>query len=141
VREFDDLIQKAFQMSDISSKSAYLGKALELYQGPLAPEIYSEWIETHRRRLEDIYIKSLFLCSEGYAEIRRYEEAMQSLEKIIICDPYNDAAYTKLMEYQINSGDKTSALMTYHKYLDNVTRDLNSTSPKIQSLYRSLVNQ
>ncbi|HEX7475220.1 MAG TPA: tetratricopeptide repeat protein, partial [Dehalococcoidales bacterium] len=141
VREFDELVQKAFQMPDSSSKLACLGKALEVYQGSLAPEIYSEWIEPHRRRLEDIYVKTLFLCSEGYAEIRDYEKAMQSVEKIISCDPYNDIAYTKLMEYQINSGDKTSALMTYHKYIDNVTQDLNSTSPKIQSLYRSLVNQ
>ena len=141
MREFDDLVQKAFQMPDNSSKLACLGKALDLYQGPLAPEIYSEWIEPQRRRLEDVYIKTLFLCSEGYAEIRHYEEAMQSLEKIINCDPYNDIAYSKLMEYQINSGDKTSALRTYRKYIDNVTQDLNSTSPKIQSLYRSLVNQ
>lgn len=138
VNEFRRLLQKAFDKRT-DNKLVYLEKALKLYKAPFAQDMYSDWIETYRRRLEDEYINALFSAVRCYGEQKRFQQSILLMAKAITSDPYNDEAYFKMMECQLANEDKTSAYRTYHRYLDIVVSETKSIYPPIQKLYYNMV--
>jgi DNA-binding SARP family transcriptional activator/predicted Zn-dependent protease len=117
-----------------------LEQAIKLYQGDFMGEFFSEWILERRRSLEDRFITALSSLSKMQIDDGHYDEAIENMLKILELDPFNDEAYSNIMEWQIKKGDSVSALTTYHRYINSVVGELNcSPSPKIELLHEHVL--
>jgi DNA-binding SARP family transcriptional activator len=103
---------------------------------------FSEWILEYRRDLEDKYIGALSVLAMLKSENREYDIAIELMSKAIKLNQFNEEAYCKIIEWQIMKGDKTSAITTYHRYLDQIVKEMDiSPSPKIQNLHQSILQE
>jgi DNA-binding SARP family transcriptional activator len=125
VTEFEGLLKRAEDLPpDSEARATNLERAIQLYRGAFLEEFYSEWTQTHRRQLEDKYLKALSSLAGFYANKGRYEEAIALLQRFIAIDPYQDEVYFQIMEWHLAAGDRTSALRIYKQYLDSVATEV-----------------
>jgi two-component SAPR family response regulator len=105
---------------------AVLEKTLEIYKGPFLNEVYSEWAEEKRKNLEETYLKNLTLLARLYQESGMHPQAIETLERYIATEPYQDDAYYQLIEQHLLLDDEVSASRVYRKYCDTLASDLGS---------------
>lgn len=139
-REFRSLLQQAKNGFPEEKKVGCLEKAVKLYKGPFAEDIYGDWVEETRRELEDQYIGALFTLADFHERHRSHSSAAELVEKIINCDPYNNRAYARLLEWQIAAKEYGSAHQTYQRYQDAVVRELHSSSPRVEELFHRIAD-
>jgi ATP/maltotriose-dependent transcriptional regulator MalT/DNA-binding SARP family transcriptional activator len=123
-----------------SEKADCLEKATALYKGQFAQEIYGDWAERIRQSAESEYIKALLLLADIYSQQHNDQKAITTLECLINCDPYNDEAYARIMQLQIDNKDRVAAQRTYQLYCQNVVPETNSISPQVSRIYQKLTN-
>ncbi len=141
VAEFEGLLSQVENLPpDSKAREAKLERAIELYGGPFMEEFYSEWTEMRRRELEDKYLKALSLLASFYGDQEKYNGAIALLKNSITIDPYQDDLYCQIMEWQLTTGDKTSALRTYKQYLDTVAGEVAFVpSARMQELHKCIL--
>jgi ATP/maltotriose-dependent transcriptional regulator MalT/two-component SAPR family response regulator len=139
--EFEKHLSEADKMpQDTETTATNLQQAIKLYNGPFMEEFYTEWVEARRRKLEDKYLKALFLLASYNILRQKYQSAINLLEEFIRVDPYNDQVYYQMMECYLSLGDKVSALRTYKWYLDNVACDVGVVpSAQIEELHKRML--
>jgi len=141
VIEFECLLNRAESvLQDDETRIKTLERAVELYKGPFMPGHYSEWVETRRRDLEDKLLKGLWLLATLRAGWLEYTEAIAHLERLLTIDPYQDEAYSQLVEYHLAMGNRISASRTYKRYVDTVASELGlSPSPRMYDLHERMM--
>ena len=140
VSEFELKLKNATTNDKIEFIVLSLEQAIELYQGDFMGEFFSEWILERRRSLEDRFITALSSLAKMQIDDGHYNEAIENMLKIIKVDPFNDEAYSNIIEWQIKKGDSVSALTTYHRYINSVVGELNcSPSTKIELLHEHVL--
>lgn len=137
---FQELI-KASRTITGNDKIDYLEKAIELYHGPFAPEIYGDWIEAIRQSTESEYCRCLFLLADLYSQQHDDLKAILALERLIKCDPYNDEAFGRIMELQITCNDIIGAKSTYQRYYQIVVKETNIVSERVNQVYQKLTQK
>lgn len=123
-----------------TEKIKCLEKATDLYYDPFAPDIYGDWVEAIRHETEVENIKALSLLVELFTEQQNKTKAISTLERLIICDPYDEEAYGRMMELQLKNHDNAGARITYHQYRQNVVAETNVISSRVEQVYQKLVN-
>jgi len=143
VTEFENKLNLAFNpRCENELRVASLEQAIELYRGDFMDGFFSEWVLEYRRELEDRYIRALSVLARIKSENREYDSAIELMVKAIKVNQFNEEAYCKIIEWQMTKGDKTSAITTYHRYLDQIVREMDiSPSPKIQSLHQNMLKE
>lgn len=58
VRAFEAELARAAQSHDTSEREKHLAAALELYEGPLLPGFYDDWIPLEESRLEELFLNA-----------------------------------------------------------------------------------
>jgi LuxR family maltose regulon positive regulatory protein len=136
VAEFEDLLLQADNLPHESeARMTNLEQAIQLYRGNFMEGFYGEWVEIHRRYLEDKYLRTLASLAGFYAVSGRYQEAIALLEKFITIDPYQDEIYGQIMEWHLVLGEQPAALRVYRRYINTVVQDTeNALPPYIQAL-------
>jgi DNA-binding SARP family transcriptional activator len=137
--QFRQMIDTSKTLSG-SKKTDCLEKAVAIYKGQFAREIYSDWAERIRLSAETEYIKALFFLADIYSQQHNDQKAIATLEYLINCDAYNDEAYCRIMQLQIDNKDLPAAQRTYQLYCQNVVPETNSISPQISRIYQKLTN-
>jgi DNA-binding SARP family transcriptional activator len=137
--QFRELIGISKTLSG-SEKADCLEKATALYNGQFAQEIYGDWAERIRQMAESEYIKALLWLADIYSQQHNDQKAITTLECLINCDPYNDEAYCRIMQLQIDNKDRVAAQRTYQQYCHNVVPETNSISPQVSRIYQKLTN-
>ena len=103
---------------------------------------FSEWVHGYRRELEDRYISALSVLSKIKGENGEYDSSIDLMVKAIKVNQFNEEAYCKIIEWQMIKGDRTSAITTYHRYLDQIVQEMDiSPSPKMQSLHQRVFKE
>jgi ATP/maltotriose-dependent transcriptional regulator MalT/DNA-binding SARP family transcriptional activator len=136
---FQELIRNSKVLSG-NKKVNCLESAAALYKGPFAVEIYGDWAEKIRQSTENEYIKALLLLADTYSQQHNDQQAVSTLERLINCDPYNDEAYCRMLQLQIDAKDRMAAQRTYQQYCQNVVPETGSISSQINLIYQKLTN-
>ena len=92
VSEFEAAVERGRQ-GDLAS----FEEALRLYDGPLLPTCYDDWIGPDRERLHGLHLEASERLVAGLEERREYRPAMQLLRHVIQLDPLRESAYQALM--------------------------------------------
>lgn len=96
------------QAATVSSDTADLTAALELYQGDFLPNAYADWVFEERARLvEDAVTVAMSLGRRCGASDRR--RASRAFERAIEIEPMQEAPYLALVELYRESGEEELA--------------------------------
>ena len=125
VREFERSVEKTRRITeDDPSYVDRLRKAIDLYCGPFAPTIESEWAEARRRSLEQGFLEVAAKLADRLLQREDYAEAGHACRRLLEYDPYNEAASYKLIKARAALGDYEAALHTYRRYREMLETDL-----------------
>ncbi|MGD0205915.1 MAG: BTAD domain-containing putative transcriptional regulator, partial [Dehalococcoidia bacterium] len=125
VLEFEGRIQKAEQIQRRSTRWARsLRQALDLYRGSFGIDFYSDWLEADRRRLEDMYLRSLAGLAEYERARNNLLEAVSLYEKAVGLDPLNESLWYWLIDTYREAGEVEAATRCYRRYAETVSDQL-----------------
>lgn len=121
-------------------QAAALEEALSLYRGPFLSEVYSEWAEEIRHRLEDRYLRALTALTTLRFQRREYVDVVDLCERLLASDPYHEEAPLWAMESYAALGDRPAALRAFRRYQERLQSDLGaSPPPRMVRLYKHLL--
>ena len=138
--EFESLVRKAEQTRQRSSRWARgLRQAVDLYRGPLGIDFYSDWLEPDRRRLEDMYLRSVARLAEYERQRNNYLEAVTLYERAVSLDPLNESLWYQLIDTYGEAGQLETATRCYRRYADTVRDQLgDEPAAPLTDLYNRL---
>jgi two-component SAPR family response regulator len=138
--EFESLVRKAEQIRQRSTRWAHsVRQAVELYRGPFGNDFYSDWLEAHRRRLEDIYLRCLVRLAEYERQRHNYAEAVLLHEKAVGLDPLNESLWHQLIDTYSEAGQLEAATRCYRRYVETVRDELGEEpAAAVTELYNRL---
>ena len=119
VAEFEAAVERGRR-----GDSAAFEEALRLYDGPLLPTCYDDWIGSHRERLNGLHLEASERLVADLEERREYRRAIQLQRQVIQLDPLRESAYQTLMRIAALAGDRSAGLQAYHAAVTNLHREL-----------------
>ncbi|TME05400.1 MAG: hypothetical protein E6I80_17170 [Chloroflexi bacterium] len=115
---------EAERAQDLKAVRRALTRAVEVYQGDVLPSCYDEWIIPVRDRLRQAFLQALDRLIGLLEGERDYATAISMAQRLLRLDPLHEATYRQLMDLYAASGDRASALRTYHTCTTVLERDL-----------------
>lgn len=104
-----------------------LKEAAKLYAAPYFQDKFYEWSTKHSLWLENEYKRIQNVLADEYARQEQYDKACARLEMILLHDPFDEKAVTRLITILLQTGDTTSAKITYCKYKEILWKELGLT--------------
>ncbi len=119
------------QLHTCTACLARLASAVDLYRGPLLPEVsiqdapaFEEWLLLRRERLNHRVTSALQKLGAAYMERHECERAILYGRQLIALDPYNELGHRTLMRSLVKAGQINEALAVYERLEDLLERDL-----------------
>ncbi len=106
-----------------------LEQAVKLYQGPFAPDVYSDWGGEIRVALEDRYLAALSTLVRSNILRGQREAACQFAEKVLAINPYDGDTWRILIEATSSQGMNGLALRLFRRCCDIFRTELMSEPP------------
>ena len=113
-----------FEMSLEKATTDALQEAITLYNGDLAPDIYSDWIMPRRVYLREEYHAVLLQLGREAARQSRFEEARQFFSQLSLDDPFREDAHRGLMRSLAALGRLKEAIDGYERFEKQLATDL-----------------
>ena len=107
-QEFTSLTAKSDKIS--------LARAIQLYEGDLVPDLYSDWVLLFRERYRNQYLKSLRVLARHLYEDQQYLQAGEILERLVEDEPFDESAVRQLMRAHVQLGQRGLAISVYENY-------------------------
>jgi DNA-binding SARP family transcriptional activator/Tfp pilus assembly protein PilF len=117
-----------------------LDSALALYGGLLLPDVYDEWAQMERERLQVRYLTALECRARQHYEARRWQAALDDAEALLASDPLNEAATHLSMGCHWALGQREAARCVYEAYRQRVRQELGAEpSPETTALCQRIL--
>lgn len=140
VSQFKSALANAKAAQDDQSRIRHLQEAIDLYRGELLPGFYEDWILSQREELHQSFLGALTQLTKLLEDERRYEEAIEAVNRVLRSDPLNEGAYYQSMRLRALKDDRAGALQVYHACAAALKRELDvEPSAEITSLYEQLM--
>ncbi|MEO8456349.1 MAG: tetratricopeptide repeat protein [Chloroflexota bacterium] len=124
VEEYQNAIAEANRAAKGSPEAIKLmEKAMDLYKGPFANDLYSEWVQTLRPQLEEQQMSLLGSLAAAYNDAGDYKKSGAISQRIIELDEFNEQAWYRLMSNYIQSGNAEAARYCYTRYVKIISED------------------
>lgn len=91
-----------------------LERAVKTYAGDLLPSCYDDWILPERETLRQEWHAALERLVARHETNRAYARALEYAQRLLRADPLREEAYARVMRLELERGERTSALRTYH---------------------------
>ena len=143
VAEFEERLtaDHGLPTEDTQSAVVRLRSAVELYRGDLLPGCYDDWIPPAREQLRDQCIDALNKLILLLEHAHDYPAAISYAQRLLRHDPLHEATYRRLMRLYALSGNRASALRTYHTCATVLQRELAvEPSAETRAEYESVLN-
>ena len=116
-------------------------QAVDLYQGPLLPSLYADWIERRRVTVEGLYMEALLGMSECARSRRDYRSALRWLGRALDIDPLREDVHRTLMITYSKMGEKHLVARQYEMLRQHLRQEMGVLpSQETESLARLLLN-
>ena len=145
VQDFERALTEADEaerVQDLRATCQALTRAVEVYRGDLLPSCYDEWIIPERDRLRQAFLRALERLIGLLEREREYATAISMAQRLLRLDPLHEATYRQLMDLYAASGDRASALRTYHACTTVLERELGAApSRATREVYERLLQK
>jgi two-component SAPR family response regulator len=139
VGEFQGLVRAA-EGNDSGAIEA-MEKALALYRGPFASNLYSDWAEGLRWQLAEQHLRLASNLAALYLEKGEYNRASELYHRILEQDEYNEAAWYRLMRAYLEAGQVEAAKYCYQRYSDLLQGLGEAPSIDFSTLFKSITGR
>lgn len=124
-----EAFEKAAKQAQQSTAPAQYLAALNLYTGELLPQdLYEEWAERPRDRLQRTYLALLMDLARLHETREEHAPAIEALRRVVEANPLEEKAHTGLMRLYARAGQREAALAQYSA-LARVLREKLGTEP------------
>jgi two-component SAPR family response regulator len=139
IDEFETTLKRAAKSSGSKSIELYQ-QAVDLYAGDLLANLYEDWCEEERQRLQNLYFTSLKLLAEKYAAQDEYLLAIKTCQRILALDPLQEEIYCQIFTYAAKTGDRKTMIKHYDQLVDVLEQELEEEPmPDTQLLFQQLL--
>ena len=138
VAAFETALQTAAQASTEEDRRACLTRAVALYQGPLLPGHYEEWVLTEQERLAALYLQAVRQLTGLWVRANDLGRALNYARLAVHADVLQEKAHYDLIRLYLAAGNPAAALRQYQD-LERVLRERLGTLPAEST--RALVKQ
>lgn len=140
VTGFEAALKEAKAAKSDSARIELLQQAVNIYRGELLPGYYEDWILSRREELHQAYLTALSQLAKLLEDARRYEDAIEIVNRLVHSEPLDESAYQLSMRLHALNNDRAGALQAYHACVTVMRRELDmNPSAEIQTLYEQLV--
>lgn len=116
-------------------------QAVDLYQGPMLPSLYTDWIERRRHTAEELYMEALLGMSECSRSRRDYRGALRWLGRALDIDPLREDIHRSLMITYSKMGERHLVAKQYELLRQHLRREMGiMPSQETESLAKLLLN-
>lgn len=137
VRAFDEALRQSHRAETLPEReAALLETAVGLYQGPLLPGFYQDWVLMERGRLDEAYREALRRLAAHRERAGNWDQALDCARRAVAADPLDEDAHADLIRLLIAAGQPQAALRQYET-LERLLRDElggESPSPELRAL-------
>jgi DNA-binding SARP family transcriptional activator/tetratricopeptide (TPR) repeat protein len=109
---------------DRSGFLAHAAVAIGEYRGELAPGSFDDWVADERQQLRRECVDLCDLAVSGWHEAGDLSRAVEVARFRIRLEPHEEAGYRRLMDLQMESGDRAAAMSTYHRCASVLEQEL-----------------
>lgn len=142
VEEFEKLISigDLHRQTDINNSIKAYKDALKLYSGEyLNGNAYEMWLVPIRGYYHRLFIKTTLNLLDILNGLERYEEIVETCEKALHIDPYNEAIHISLMESMLKLGQIKNALSHYEQTVNMLEKEMEQKpSFAMREMYRKI---
>ncbi len=132
VAEFEAALRSAAGAEDPAERSSQLGRAVELYQGPLLPGYYEDWVQTERERLEAAFVDAardlVVLLARGEDRPAGIRRALEVAHRAVVAAPLREGPHLALVRLYEAAGQPAVALRHYEE-LERLLREELDAAP------------
>jgi len=115
--------------------------SLSVYQGPLLPGFYADWVQPERDRLQAVFENKLSVLLDRLIAEQRWPTLLEWGERWIALGHAPEPAFRALMLAHQGLGDRSSAAATYRRCVDALQRELGvAPSPATRALYETILS-
>lgn len=140
VQAFDSLLDQAEDSPSAEGQCGLLEAALALYRGDYLEGVYADWTELPRAKLQSRYLAALETLARQYVNRRQLDRAVDLYQRVLVQDPYREAAHRELMRCYYRLGDRAAAIRQYRVCVERLREDLGlSPEPEIEGLYLQII--
>ncbi|MEQ4724874.1 BTAD domain-containing putative transcriptional regulator [Nonomuraea sp. B19D2] len=101
-----------------------LREALDMWHGPLAPEIDVETVRCERRRLNAMHLTASELCVEAELRLGLHNWVIPELERLVEAHPFRESLWEMLLRALAGRGRRAEALAAYRRMRDILSTEL-----------------
>lgn len=140
VDKFKNIVNQAMMKKVKQQQVKYLEEAIALYKGDYLEGCYNKWIMEEKQHLEGIYLLVLERLVKIYIEDKKYNNAVECLERMIKTNPLLEKAHEMLITIYEKMGNRIAAINQYEAYCGILKNEL-GIEPKIEikDLYKKLM--
>ncbi|MHA6250491.1 BTAD domain-containing putative transcriptional regulator [Oceanobacillus sp. CAU 1775] len=111
---FEKLIQEGIEKANDEQAQEILEKGLKLYQADYLAELqYTSWIETERKRLQQIFIRGAEKLAQIHVRLQQFNQCINWCERILELDNTWEEAYRLLMYCYYQNNNRPQAMKWY----------------------------
>src|SRR5262245_1440226 len=104
--------------------TAPLADAIGRYSGPFLEGEDEDWILVERERLHSLYVRAAHELARVYAQLSRYDEAVEVLRGVLASDPFRETTHRQLMVMLVLNGQRAEALHSHERWRKMMWREL-----------------
>ncbi|GAA1539507.1 hypothetical protein GCM10009827_068480 [Dactylosporangium maewongense] len=98
-----------------ATRIGLLQRALELWRGPAFGDVPAPAIQAAAAGLEERRMCALEDLAEALLALRRYDEAVSTMDALVLRQPFRERAWECLMRGHLGGGRPAAALGAYHE--------------------------
>lgn len=99
-------------------------QAIDLYTGPLLPDVYDDWVLAPRQSLREQYLENLRWLGNAAAAAQQPQQALAAFRRLVTAAPLREAGHRGLMRALAAVGRFAEALAAYDTLADTLTAEL-----------------
>ncbi len=142
VEQFEQSIEAAKRSQRDAARRHRLQQAIDHYSGPLLPTVNGEWLESERRRLEQLYEDALIALLDLLEAGRDYPAAIRYAQRLLAQDDLRDGTYRRLMRLHALNGDRAAALNVYEQCRQTLLNELGiDPDAAMRALHKRLLQE
>ena len=140
VEVFENLLGQAKQAGDGRTKIQLLEEALSLYRDDYLKGVYDDWCSLERERLRESHLTALASLARLYVTWSQLSKAIELYQRLLVRDPYQEAAHRELMRCFQRQGNRAAAVQQYQDCVEILQDELGlRPTPETENLYLQIV--
>ncbi len=132
---FESALQSASRSPSELERTQQLSEAVDLYNGPLLPGHYEDWVLIEQQRLDALFLDALLRLTRQLEQTGDTDAALEHARRAVCVNPLREETHREAIRLLVAAGQTDAALRLYHEMERILSQDLGEApSPAARGL-------